>query len=226
MKVNLISERRATNREREMEAQELIGEPGKPSGLVSGKGYNYNRFKKEMSAAEREQEGGRPWTSEEMPKVSATGMGKFPRLGRFDATNALNLKKSKLGRAMGRKLLTHRARTDVPERGYLQDIEGMSQQMKDNPDAFPPSVSLTPDPRNPHHQKETQVGGRTRNVISLLTKGKPHKRVILPSSKYADSARRAKKWISSGKAAKRMTELGREKRQLRGQDWRLHPRAK
>ena len=226
MKINLIYERRYTDRERGTEAQELIGEPGRPSGIVSGKGYNYSRFKKKLSAAEREQEGGRPWTSEEMPKVSATGMGKFPRLGRFDATNALNLKKSKLGRAMGRRLLTHRARTDVPERGYLQDIEGMSQQMKDNPDAFPPSVSLTPDPRNPYHQKETQVGGRTRNVISLLTRGKPHKRVILPSSRYADSARRAIPWISSGKAAKRMAELERGGRHLRGQDWRLHPRAK
>ena len=93
--------------------------------------------------------------------------------------------------------------------------------MKKDPEAFASPTRFSPYSRNPHHQKHTQIGGRTRQAIHRLVHGKPMPYLTLPSERYAGSAKRHDKWVASGGKKRRATELATQGRRLRGQDPRM-----
>ena len=205
-----IEDARMTRKQLDDESRELLGNRKKGSGIVSGMGYNKQRARKEFRRAEKR--GAEPVTDQDVDQMSATGVA-----------GSVGARKGPVGRALGRLALRARAKKQVADRGRLQDIGGMEKQMKKDPDAFAPPTRLTPDPRNPHHQKYTQIGGRTRQTISRLVRKKPMDMLTIPSQKYAGSAERAKKWIASGGRERRKQELAKQGRHLRGQDYRLGP---
>tara|TARA_R110002051_G_scaffold65293_1_gene118538 strand:- start:2887 stop:3540 length:654 start_codon:yes stop_codon:yes gene_type:complete len=203
-----IREARMTRKQLGDEASELLGTKSNPGGIVSGKGYNFPRARKEFRRAERR--GANPVSDKDMENMSATGvaqsLGGRRRPGRVKS---------------GLRGLRSRAIAQRGMRGGTQDIEGMKQQMKKNPDAFAPPIKLTADPRNPYHDKETMVSGRTRQTIHRLTKKKPMNMLTIPSQKHAGSAERHSKWVQSGGRDKVRAALAKQGKHLRGQDPRL-----
>jgi len=191
-----VKEARMTNKQTRDEAGEMVGEPGKPSKLISGKGYNYKRVKKAIRRAEKLK--AQKVSGEEMDdRTSATGVA-----GSVPSLQGLKDRSRKQGRG--------------------QDIEGMATQMKKDPDAFAPPTRFSPDSRNPHHQKYTQIGGRTRQAIHRRVKGKPMDMLTLPSERHAGSAKRAKeRWVGTDKKTRIEKALAKRGKFLRGQDHRL-----
>jgi hypothetical protein len=204
----LLKEARMTRSQLDDEATELLGVPGEPSGIVSGKGYNRRRVRKEFRRAEKR--GLDTVTDQDVQNMSATGI-----------SGSLGSRKGFFGKLGARLGLRARAKKHEKNRGYLQNIGAMEKQMKKDPDAFAPPTRITPDPRNPNHQKYTQIGGRTRQTISRLVRGKPLDMLTIPSQRYAGSAERYKKWVASGGKKRVEKQLARKNKYLRGQDPRL-----
>ncbi len=192
---DLLIEARMTQKQTRDEAGEVVGEPGKPSGIVSGKGYNYKRVKKAIRRAEKLK--AQKVSDKDMDdRTSATGVA-----GSVPSLQGLKDRSRKQGRG--------------------QDIEGMAAQMRKDPDAFASPTRFTPDSRNPYHQKYTQIGGRTRQAIHRRVKGKPMDMLTLPSELHAGSAERHAKWVASGGREKVLKKLQKQGKHLRGQDHRL-----
>lgn len=206
--IQVLLEARMTKSQVDDEATELLGVPGEPSGIVSGKGYNRKRARRELRRAEKR--GPEPVSNKDIENMSATG-----------AISKLGSKRGLVGKLMARLALRTRAKKHEKNRGYRQDIGGMERQMKKDPTAFPSPSRITPDPRNPHHQKYTQIGGRTRQTIHRLVKGKPMDMLTIPSQRYAGSAERHAKWVQSGGKERIAQRLAKQGKYLRGQDPRL-----
>ena len=192
----LLIEARMTQKQTRDEAGEVVGEPEEPSGLVSGKGYNYKRVKKAIRRAEKLK--AQKVSDKDMDdRTSATGVA-----GSVPSLQGLKDRSRKQGRG--------------------QDIEGMAKQMKKDPDAFAPPTRFSPDSRNPHHQKYTQIGGRTRQAIHRRVNKKPMDMLTLPSERHAGSAKRAEeRWAGTDKKARIKKALAKRGKFLRGQDHRL-----
>lgn len=193
---DLLIEARMTNKQTQDVGGELIGEPGKPSKIISGGGYNYKRAKHGVRRSEKL--GPDKVSNKDMDdRTSATGVA-----GSVPSLQGLKDRSRKQGRG--------------------QDIEGMAKQMKKDPDAFAPPTRLSPDSRNEKHQKYTQVDGRTRQATHRRVKGKPMDMLTLPSERHAGSAKRAKeRWVGTDKKARIEKALAKRGKFLRGQDHRL-----
>lgn len=217
----MLIEARYTNKQMEDEAHELLGDHEKPSGIVSGKGYNVKRAKKAIRRAEAlaQRRGEDKVTDKDMKNMSATGVAQ--KVGKYSGP----LSKVTGLRKIGTKILKKRAKAQVGARGYEQDIEGMEQQMKKDPDAFAPPIKLSKDSKNPHHDKETMLGGRTRQAVHRLARGKPMDMLTIPSEKHSGSADRHAKWVASGGREKVRSALAKKGRHLSGQDPRLDPKT-
>tara|TARA_R110002051_G_scaffold55149_1_gene103042 strand:- start:631 stop:1341 length:711 start_codon:yes stop_codon:yes gene_type:complete len=204
------------------EADELLGDHEKPSGIASGKGYNVKRVKNAIRRAEEvadRRDRKDKVTDKDMENMSATGVAQ--KLGKYSG------RKSKVTglRWIGKKLLKKRAKEQIGVRGHEQDIEDMEQQMKKDPGAFPPPIKLSKDSKNPHHKKETMLGGRTRQTIHRLVHGKPMDMLTLPSEKHSGSVDRHAKWVASGGREKVRSALAKKGKHLSGQDPRLAPKT-
>lgn len=220
MKYKVFSEARMTRRQTGDEATEVLGEPGKPSGIASGLGYNRKRVMKGIRRAEQYQGGGKRLTPQGQENISAQGVGRV--FGQqLKGKHFAKLSKSKIGRFMGKFLLRARAHKQASGRGYKQDIPGMMSTMQTNPDAMPPATKFSVDSRNPHHQQETQIGGRTRNAASHIATGESTPFLTLPAERYADSARRADAFHKSERGQQIFKKLKTDGKHPRGQDPRI-----
>ena len=205
-----IDEARTSRRGLEAETGEVRGSRSRPSGIVSGRGWGAGRrVAKGIRRAEKM--GAQPVSDTDVARMSATGVAQ-----------SLGGRKGFFGRLLGRLGLRHRARKQADTRPEgKQNIRGMEKQMKKDSEAFASPTRFSPDSRNPHHQKHTQIGGRTRQAIHRLVHGKPMPYLTLPSERYAGSAKRHDKWVASGGKKRRATELATQGRRLRGQDPRM-----
>tara|TARA_R110000765_G_scaffold307458_1_gene401277 strand:- start:1314 stop:2018 length:705 start_codon:yes stop_codon:yes gene_type:complete len=220
MKYKVFTEARMTQRQMGDEATEVLGEPGMPSGVVSGKGYNRKRVHNAIRRAEKFQGGGQKLTAPEQENMSAQGAGRV--FGQqLKGKHFARMSKSKIGRFMGKWLLKARAHKQASGRGYKQDIPGMMGTMQTNPDAMPPATKFSVDSRNPYHQQETQIGGRTRNAASHIATGESAPFLTLPSELHADSARRADAFHKSERGQQIFKKLRADGKHPRGQDSRI-----
>lgn len=207
---SLLIERRMTRRELEDEVGEIGFEEPRFS-KAAGKGYNPRRLKKEIRRAEKR--GPVPTTGDEVDRMNVAG-----------AASSIPKKagSSLFGRLSGLGALAMRSRKQ--KRG--QNILGMARQMKKDPDQFPSPVRFSPDPNHPNpksRENPTLIGGRTRTATHRLVHGKPQAQLVVPSTKYQDSADRMRKFIASGGYDRVKKKLAAQGRKPRGMDTRLLP---